>query len=285
MRKTLLTAIVLFTTLSAWAGDYLFLNKRYLSLTEAVLKEADAEATRQFAQRPEFATKWDQASNALQSHIDAVQKARLLKKIKPETVSQQNDRAFAEALNAVKDGLNLMASESKKTPTQLFPSYSEWMQVEAAVVKDGLEQRLAAYQTRYGPESEQINIVEFLIGEAFLHGDEGGPAAWEPIARLTPVQATSAGAGLTSTAQLGANYYFVNGVPKGPLSWVVSNHIGLAATLQYLEDPRIFRFRGKPCYGLQLHLDKKEVGLTWDANENTFRATLGYAFQFIPLAL
>jgi len=284
MRKTLSVFCILLSALPCWAGDYLFLSKKYLSLTEKVLTQADAEATKTFPAGSPFAGKWGQATGDLRLHIKEVQRARLLKKLKPEMVAQTKDQAFADALNRVKDGLNVLSDKTQKPLSDLLPSHREWTQVEAAVVAGGLDQRLAAYELRYGPESEQINILEFLAGETFFHGDEGGPGAWEPIARFTPVQATSAGA-VTSTAQLGANYYFVHGTPKGPLGWAVSNHVGIAATLQYLEDPRIFRFRGKPCFGMQLHLDKKEVGFSWDQNDKTFRMTLGYALQFIPLAL
>jgi len=283
MRKSLFAVVVFLSALPCWAGDYLFLSKRYLSLTEKVLVEADKKAPAVFPSDSPFSKKWGEAVGDLRAQINAVQKARLLKKLKPEMVTQTKNEAFAASLNRVKDGLNAMSDQARQPLADLVPSYREWTQVEARVVSAGLEQRLESFETRYGPESEQINVIEFLIGEAFLKGNEGGPGAWEPIARVAPVQATTAGA-VTSTAQLGANYYFVNGSPKG-LGWVASNHVGLAATLQYLEDPRVFRFRGKPCFGLQLHLDKKEVGFSWDQNDQTFRMTLGYALQFIPLAL
>jgi hypothetical protein len=82
--------------------------------------------------------------------------------------------------------------------------------------------------------------------------------------------------------ELGANYYFINGVPK-PLSLIgLSNHIGLAATMQYLEEPGAFNFKGRPAFGAVVHLDRKEVGVTWDDVEDKFRLTVGYSFQFVP---
>jgi hypothetical protein len=62
-----------------------------------------------------------------------------------------------------------------------------------------------------------------------------------------------------------------------------SNHIGVSASVQYLSDPGLFKAQGKPSFGILVHMDRKEVGVSWDDEEDKIRLTLGYAFQFIPL--
>jgi len=149
-------------------------------------------------------------------------------------------------------------------------------------VKAGLDQRLAAFETRFGPDSEPINILELFVGEKFLAGNEAGPSPWEPIVRFSAVQLSSKGPGVTSGIQVGTNYYFVKGAPA-LLKWAgVSNHIGVAGLLQYNEDPGLFRFKGRPSFGILFHLDRKEAGFVWDNEEDKIRFTLGYSFQFIP---
>jgi len=283
-RPTLAGVFFIFTAPTLWASNYLFLDKPYLDLTEKIQTEADAQASHFLEKGSALETKYKQVAASLRAQISDVQRARLLKKLKPELVVQTKDQQFADNLNSFKDALNYMVQKSGKSPVALFPSYDEWQKVETQAVSQGLDQRLDAFQTRFGPDSEPVNFIEYFGGELLLPGTEAGPSAWEPIARLSPVQATSAGAAVSS-AEAGMNYYFVNRPAPAPLRWVgITNHVGLAATLQYLNNPRIFHFQGRPAFGLTLHLDRKELGASWDPDSKTVRVNIGYAFQVVPLA-
>jgi len=82
------------------------------------------------------------------------------------------------------------------------------------------------------------------------------------------------------------NYYFVKGVVPLPLSVIgLSNHFGVAASLQYLNDPHLLHFTGRPSLGIMFHLDRKEAGISWDPDQHKPRFTLGYAVQFVPFLL
>jgi hypothetical protein len=281
-KRLLIAFVALAVHTAAFASDYLFINVPYLKATREVITEANVQAASIFQSSSTFAAKYADVSASLTDQIRAVERKRLQKKTGSDVVTDTKDKQFADTLNAFKDALNAMSQRSGRPLRELLPSYDRWNKMETAVVQSGVDERLSAYQTRYGPDSEPINIVELLIGEKFLTGDESGPSAWEPILRLSAVQITTRGSGLTSSFQIGANYYFVNGVPK-PLGLVgLSNHIGLAAALQYLDDPAVFDFKGRPSFGAVLHADRKEIGVMWDNVEDKFRLTLGYSFQFVP---
>jgi hypothetical protein len=268
------------------ASDYLFLSRRYVQLTQDVMKEANAQADKIMKAGSPLRERYDAATSELQKTFDELGRAKVFKKLKPGMTAEVKDEAFAKNLNVFKDALRWMAEQAGQPPEALFPSYTTWINTETAVVQQGLTKRLDAFETRFGPDSEQINFIELLLGEAFFRGDEAAPSPWEPIVRLSAVQLTTAGPGLVSSFQTGMNYYFVKRSPPAPLKWIgVTNHVGLAATLQYLNDPRLLRFEGRPAFGFVLHMDRKEVGANWDPDQETVRLTLGYAFQFVPLML
>jgi hypothetical protein len=208
----------------------------------------------------------------------------LFKEFDPADVKETNDTRFKGALSTFTFALETLADETGKRPSDFVKSYNTWSRLEADVVAKGLDQRLTAYDIRYGPESERINALEWFTGELLFKGTEAGPSAWEPISRLTPVQFTSAGPGLVSTIQAGMNYYFLDGDP-GFLKWIgIKNHVGFALAMQYLSREQLANFKGKPSYGFVVHMDRREIGMTWDEAEKQVRVTLGYAFQFVPLA-
>jgi hypothetical protein len=285
VRKVFIASLLVLRLVTpSWAGDYLFLNSAYASLTEDVLNEADLWSKDVFKD-PALLQKYQAASGDLRARIEEAQVDQRFKKMKAEDVADVKDAAFAASLNAFKDFLNEMESSSGKPLPELLPSYAAWTHREIEIVKAGLDKRLGAYQTRFGPESEQINIVELLISQRFMAGDESGPQPWEPILRVVPVQITSRGEGLTSTAQLGMNYYFLDGAPKPLRLLGIANHVGAAVTLQYLDHPGPFEVKGKPSIGLLLHFDRKEAGVAYDPTDDRIRFTLGYSFQFIPLVM
>jgi hypothetical protein len=285
LKRWSLAALISFAPLSAYASNYLFLNDDYIQQTRVVLTQADAQAPSTFDKGSPAEAKYVQAVAGLRQQLDAISHAETFKKLKPELVAEVKDQQFADNLNTFKFALNAMATKAGKTPTQLFPAYEKWVQTEAAVVSTGIDQRLKAFETRFGPDSEQINFLELFTGEFFFRGDESAPSPWEPITRLSAIQATTAGPGLVSSFELGMNYYFLEGVPS-PLSMVgISNHLGVAASLQYLNDPHLLHFEGRPSLGLMLHLDRKEAGLSWDPDRHNVRITLGYAVQFIPFLM
>ncbi len=267
-----------------FAGNFVFTSDAYLKLTKQVIREANVTAPIIFGSTGSLIGKYETAQVELEGIIDEAQKKRIHKKVTPQTVDDTQDKRFADALNKFNEFINLMSDQSHKPLSELLPSFDRWTRMETAVVKTGLDQRLAAYQTRFGPESEPINILEFGLSQKFLAGDESGPSPWEPILRFSAVQITSQGSGLTSGFQMGMNHYFLGGKAPKPLSLIgISNHVGVAAVVQYLEDPGAFNFKGRPSFGLVLHLDRKEAGLIWDDQEDRLRVTVGYAFQFIPL--
>jgi len=269
-----------------WAGDYLYLNPRYVQLTRQMLDQADPYARATFAEGTETRTTYLQATASLREQLDSISRARLFKKMKPSLVTEVKDKSFAENLNTFNFALQAIARKEGKKQAEIFPTYQEWVQTEAAVVQKGVDHRLKAFETRFGPESEQVNFIELFAGEALFRGDEAAPSPWEPIFRLSAVQLTTAGPGLVSSFQAGMNYYFVKSQPPTPLRWIgLSNHLGLAATLQYLNDPRLLRFEGRPAFGFAIHLDRKEIGMSWDPDEKTVRMSMGYAFQFIPFLM
>lgn len=285
-RALVMSVAVVLWAASAWAGDYLFVNPVYLSQTRVVINDARAAASALLANDAEALTTFTTFSQTLDTLVVDRQRKQALKKIKADDLESTADTTFAKALNDFKDGLSAMADIANSPIEKIIPSYDRWNRLETAVVKRGLEERLAAYETRFGAESEPINILEYVVSQKFFSGDEGGPAAWEPIFRVTPVQLTSRGNGLTSTAQVGMNFYFVDRSAPTVLKWLgVTNHVGVAAAVQYLDEPGIFNAKGKPSYGVIVHLDRKEVGLSWDDDEDKIRFNLGYAFQFVPMAL
>lgn len=287
MRKIILLGLFLCSPLAAtWASDYLFLNDRYLTLTQDMVAQADKLAPATFETGSKADATYRQTSAALRTQISEIRRAKLFKKLKEDKVAQVKDQAFAANLNTFKFGLGEMAKKTGKTLPELFPSYENWVKTEVAVVQMGLDQRLQAFTTRFGPDSEQVNFIELFTGEALFRGDEAAPSPWEPIFRLSAVQMTTSGPGIVSSFETGMNFYFTKSEPPAPLSWIgISNHIGLAASLQYLNDPRLMRFEGRPSFGLMVHLDRKEVGASWDPDRKTVRMTLGYAFQFVPFLL
>jgi len=279
-------ALVFSATGLGFAGDYLFLSPAYLSATKAVISEANERAPLYFRDPPEALARYDNAQHRLYEDVTRVQRAQFFKKVSAETVSEVKDAAFADALNGFKDAINAMSEAADQPLQKLLPSYAEWSRMETRVVKAGLEQRLSAYQTRFGPESEPINVLELLISQKWLPGDEAGPAPWEPILRVEAVGITTRGSGLTSTIQTGMNYYFLDGKPPKPLQWLtVSNHVGVAAMLQYLDKPGVLELRGRPSFGVIVHLDRKEIGVAWDDANDRLHLTLGYAFQFVPMLM
>lgn len=280
-------ALCLLMVRDLWASDYLFLSPRYLQLTQVLLKEADARAGDTFEAGSAAASKYAAAVGALRKQLSDLSQARLLKKLKPGMVAEVKDKEFADNLNTFKFALNAMTTKAgKASPSEIFPTYEEWIKTETAVVQMGVEERLRGFETRFGPDSEQINFIELFVGETLFKGDESGPSSWEPIVRLSAVQLTTSGPGLTSSFEAGMNYYFVKQEAPAPLRWIgVNNHVGIAASLQYLNDPRLMRFEGRPAFGLTFHLDRKEVGANWDPDRKMVRMTLGYAFQFVPFLL
>ncbi len=286
-----------FVVAMAWfslarAADTIFFNCPYLEATREMVREADGPARTAFAQNPVGSKAYEDSRAILLEEIanrtDACKETKrriLFKQFDRNAVREETDPRFAESLRTFNQALNFIADQSGKPLNAVFPSYDRWNRMEAETVGKGLDQRLTAYEVRYGPESERINFLEWFAGEWLLKGTEAGPSAWEPIARLTPVQFTSAGSGLVSTFQLGLNRYFLSGKAPGPLGWIgIKNHAGLALAMQYLDNPRPGRFEGKPAYGFVFHMDRREVGLTWAEAEKQVKITLGYAFQFVPLA-
>jgi hypothetical protein len=279
-------ALAALTAASAAAGNYLFLSKRYLALTEKVAEEAGVAAEGAFPPDAKLKDQFAATRTALKEMARDANRARILKEMGTGAVMQTEDARFTETLNAFKDGLNYVSQKKEKPLEKLLPTYKEWFRVELDAVERGLDQRLAAYEVRYGPESERLNFLEWLAGEIAFPGGEGAPSPWEPIARLTPIQATTAGSGLVSTVQVGLNRYFIDGKPPAALKWIgVRNHVGLAASLQYLDQPRPARFEGRPAFGVVLHMDRRELGLAWDPSTHNVRATVGYAFQVLPLVM
>jgi hypothetical protein len=268
---------------SAGAGDYLFLSQPYLDLTQKVMEQADALARDTLAPEPSLASKFKEVRGSLERHIQAAKRDRGLKRATPGAVLQKRDESFAQDLNAFKNALNFMGRQKQKPLAELLPAYDAWNKTETFVVQKGLEQRMDAYLVRYGPESERLNGLEWVAGEILFRGDEGGPSPWEPIARFTPVHFVNTGTGLVSTVQVGVNRYFLDGAP-GVFKWIAPNHVGVAAAVYYLDHPQLGRFKGRPSPGLVLHLDRKEIGVAWQESAKTVRVTLGYAFQFVPLA-
>lgn len=283
-RSLVSTILVIGVCGGAAASDYLFLNRRYITLTRRMLADAESRAGAAFEASSEARNRFDQSISRLRAQLDAVTRGKLFKKLKPESVAEVKNKEFAEELNTFKFGLRAIAAKAGQEPAALFPAYEEWVKTETSVVSMGIDQRLQAFETRFGPDSEPINFLEFFLGEALLKGDESAPSPWEPILRLSAVHLTTAGPGLTSSFQAGLNHYFLQG--PGFFRWIgLNNHVGVAASLQYLNDPRLMRFEGRPAFGVVLHLDRKEVGASWDPNDKTVRMTLGYSFQFIPLVL
>ncbi len=279
-------ALVLSSLGLAAAGDYLFVNPAYLSATQSVLSEARDNALTVFRDQPAVLAQFENARLRLYEDVSTMQRAQFFKKAPADRVADVKDKEFADALNGFKDGLNAMSDTAGQPLEKLLPSWREWNHLETAVVKTGLDQRLSAYNTRFGPDSEPINVVELLISQKALPGNEAGPAAWEPILRVEAVGITTSGPGLTSTFQTGMNYYFLDGKPPKALQWLtISNHVGVAAMLQYLDRPGVLALKGRPSFGMMLHLDRKEIGVAWDNADNRFRLTLGYAFQFVPMLM
>lgn len=287
-RRVVVAAVALvFSSLGlAFAADYVFLSPAYLSATKDVIGEANEKAPTYFRDPPTAFARYDNAQRRLYDDVTRIQREQFFKKVSADTVSDTRDKEFSDALNGFKDAINAMADTADKPLEKLLPSYAAWNHLETQVVKAGLEQRLTAYKTRFGPDSEPINVLELLISQKALPGNEAGPAPWEPILRMEAVGVTTSGPGLTSTIQTGMNYYFLNGQPPKPLQWLtVSNHVGVAAMLQYLDRPGVLELKGRPSFGVMLHLDRKEIGVAWDDANNRFRLTLGYAFQFIPMLM
>jgi hypothetical protein len=285
-KAAIVAGIIFFYLPVAQASSYLFLDKPYLDLTQQVIQEANAKAVSLLSTDATLSAKYKQVSQSLQTQLDQVRKARLFKKLKPELVTQARDQQFADTLNSFKDALNFMATKAATSPSKEFPSYDTWQKAEASAVSQGLDQRLSAFEARFGPDSESVNVIEYFAGQVIWPGDEASPSAWEPIARLSPVQATTAGSGVVTTAEAGMNYYFLNGEAPVPFRWIgISNHIGVAATLQYLDHTALFHFEGRPAFGVTLHIDRKELGVSYDPDAKKVRVNLGYAFQVIPFAL
>jgi len=135
--------------------------------------------------------------------MDAITHAELFKKLKPDVVAEVKDHQFADNLNTFKFALTAISAKAGKPPAELFPSYENWVKTEAAVVSAGVDQRLKAFEVRYGPDSEQINFIELFTGECFFRGDESAPSPWEPITRLSAIQATTSGPGLSRVLNWG----------------------------------------------------------------------------------
>ncbi len=285
-KSFLLVSTLLLSSSISFAGDIVFFDQPYLQMTKRVVKEADAQAAVLFSGAPASYTLYVSSRDALLDQIEKVERARIFKKLKADNLVQEKNVPFKDALNGFKAHLSNMIVPPNRSPASYLPSFAEWNRTENALDQAATDQRLLAYETRFGPDSEPINIVELFIGEKFLPGDKMGPSAWEPIFRVSAVQATNQGSGVTSTMEWGANYYYLDGrVPK-PFKWIgVSNHVGAALALQYRKDSHILNFEGRPSFGVMFHLDRKEAGLTWDPDEDKIRLTLGYAFQFVPLAL
>lgn len=293
IRRAAAAAVFVLLAGAAAAGDAVFLNCRYLELTQRVAAESEAPAARAFANDAELKKLFENTRQALNGQLAArqsacreVERGLLFKRFNPLAVEEITDPALAATLRQFNDGLNAIAEAERKPLTEVFPTYAQWNRLEAEVVGKGLKSRLMAYEVRYGPDSERINFLEWVAGEWIFKGTESGPSVWEPIFRVSPVQFTTAGSGLVSTAQLGVNHYFTQGEVPLPLRWIgVTNHLGVAAALQYLDDPELGKFQGPPAWGFVLHLDRREVGLTWHETRKQVRVTLGYAFQFVPMVM
>ncbi len=285
-RRAALAAVLLTVATLAHAGNYLFISPPYLVATLDVVKDAREHAPAAFKGDAEMVKTMAVAADALEARVQDVRREQVFKKVKEDSITDREDVVFAEALNNFKDGLNAMSDAAGKKLQDLLPSWDRWNRMEINLVSQGLDQRLAAYRTRFGPDSEPINLVEYLASQTVLPGTEAGPSAWEPIARVSAVQATTRGTGLTSSVQLGMNHYFLNGRAPAPFRWIgLGNHVGIAAMLQYLDHPGILSVKGRPAFGVMFHLDRKEIGVSWDNAEDRLNLTVGYAFQFVPMVM
>lgn len=279
MRASSAASLVVFLAVSpCWAGDDL--NAQYFKLFRQVIAEGRREAPKAFVSDPKSLEKFlglaEKAEKALNGMIPPG--SAYLKKVRKATDAKPfNDFNFA---------LQSLAAASGTELEQLLPSYDSWNSMETDLTLEALNARIASYEVRYGPGSECLNILEFLAVQAPpFRGGLGGPKAWEPIARLTPVSLTSGASAPVSTFQGGINYYFLGGAPSWMQRFGVSNHVGVAAALQYLEPEKPLHFRGQPTFGVIFHLDRSEVGFTWTEAKKQAQITLGYAFQFVPLGL
>lgn len=263
----------------------MFFNARYLALTRQLMQEVDPQVQSTFAGNPETLKTYDAARRTLDDFTSEIRGGLLFKRVDGELLSSVEDPKIAQALNVFNDAMNAAAEAAGKKHREIFPTYAEWNRLETELVREGLAKKLNSYEVRYGPDSERINFLEWFLSEAVNDRGRAGPGAWEPILRLTPVQFVSAGSGVASAAQIGTNYYFVEGAPPKFLKLAgVKNHVGAALTLQYLGETRIAHFKGKPAVGAVIHLDRREIGVSYDSEAKKTRLTLGYSFQFVPLA-
>jgi hypothetical protein len=261
----------------------------YFKLFRAVVSESRKAAPDAFKANPErlrpFIGFADSVDAALAKELPSG--FEYLKRVRTSENRQLADQELLAAVKGFNSGLgHMMDAAGEEGFPKLVPSYHAWNSLETGLLMDALRRRLAAYEVRYGPDSERLNILEYIAVQVppFRSGD-AGPKAWEPIARLTPISLTSGASAPVSTVQAGVNYYFLNGPPDWLDRLGVENHIGFAAALQYLEPEKPLHFNGRPTFGFVLHLDRKEVGFTWTEARRQAQVTFGYAFQFVPLGM
>lgn len=264
-------------------------ERDYFRLFRAVVAETKNAAPRAFKDQPDKLQAFNRFADAVGAALDKETPSgfEYLKRVRAAHNRLLVDQELVTAVKGFNSGLvHLMNAAGDDDFMKLVPSYHAWNSLETDLTMDALRNRLAAYEVRYGPDSERLNIVEYLAVQVppFRSGGDG-PKAWEPIARVSPVSLTSGASAPVSSIQAGVNYYFLDGPPDWLDRLGIENHFGFAAALQYLEPEKPLHFKGRPTFGFILHLDRKEVGFTWTEARKQAQITFGYAFQFVPLGI
>jgi len=147
-------------------------------------------------------------------------------------------------------------------------SRHRWYKISLALTGMRIQQGLRRYEIRYGSTSEQLNIFEVVLSNAFppCHGNSYGPSALEPIfLRVTPVCYNISDNRQAWLAQLfGMNcYLFGQDWFASTLSRIGVSHFGIAVAAADVADSPLLRLPALDslAWGAMLHVGKFQFGV------------------------
>lgn len=177
------------------------------------------------------------------------------------------DRGFFESLPFAED----------------LPELAEWNRAKLDRKDAELNRSLGRFDTRYGPGSDKLNLLELLLVWQVppFKGGVDGPSRWEPILRLTSIALNASDERVNRAAQVGLNCYFFEDAPG---LFRKLNHIGLAAAAVDTSGALVgCRVRsGDWAPGLFVHFGKYQAGVIPTSGWRGAKLIATFDFQLLP---